>query len=103
MIELPEHLKNDPVVNAAATVVDYIRRFQIALALEDLASGNPNIGEPGAGRFDFKNVAIEAAMRDKGFTGAVEVLRVNTSDPDVERILSMLYHDVPQVQEVYKQ
>ena len=103
MIQLPEHLKKDPVVCACVTVADYIGRFEVASGLEGLASGNPNIGKPRAGRFDFKNVAVEAAMRDEEFTRAVEVLIENNSNPDIKRILQRLYHEAPQLQETYKQ
>jgi len=103
MIQLPEHLKKDPVVCACVTVADYIGRFEIAAGLEGLASGNPNIGKPGAGRFDFKNVAVEAAMQDEEFTGAVKVLMANNSNLDIQRILQRVYHEAPQVQEAYKQ
>ena len=103
MTELSENLRKDPVVNAAATVADYLDQFQIALGLGGLCEGNPNIGKPEAGRFDFKNIIVEEALRDARFTGAMGVLIANRSNPDIQKILDRLYQTAPQVQEIYQQ
>ena len=103
MIELPAHLKEYPVVNAAVTVANNVQQFRIASMLEGLCKGNPNIGKPGAGRFDMKNVSIEVALEDEGFIEAVRVLERNRSQAGgIPRILSALYEIAPQVQETYQ-
>ena len=101
-IRLPDHLKDDPLVNAVATVADYIGRFEVAAWLEGACKGNPNIGKPGIGRFDMANLAAESALEDRAFTGAMDVLVAHSSDPTINGILGRVYSLVPKVQEHYQ-
>ena len=99
MSKSPTQLKKDPVVNAALTVAEYVIQFQIASVLEDLCEGNPNKENPGMGRFDMKNISVEAALQDERFIGAVKLLDVHKSQPNIPRILNALYAIAPQAQD----
>ena len=101
MYKMPAAIKNDSVVNAAVTVANYIQQFEIASMLETLCRDNPNNGKPGAGRFDMKAISIEEALKDEKFAEAVGILEANSSQPDVQRILSALYRIAPQAQQTY--
>jgi hypothetical protein len=102
MVGLPKHLNEIHAVNAAYTVEDYIEEFKVALYMEGLATGNPNKGKPGAGRFDFCNIAVERAMRGEKFTRAIGVLTANRANSSIQKLLDRLYELAPQLQEAYQ-